>query len=49
MKMRDLGFTASDFETLSLPELYLRMCLSYQAEGENTNTNNRTRKLKEIY
>lgn len=32
--MRGLGYTALDFDTLSLPELYERMCIHGQ-EGSN--------------
>lgn len=28
MIMRKLGFTAGDFNNLSLPELFLRLCLA---------------------
>jgi len=30
MTLRELGFTASDFDTMTLPELYLRFCIAHR-------------------
>jgi len=30
MTLRSLGFSAQDFASLSLPELYLRLCIASQ-------------------
>ena len=29
MTLRQIGFSAADFETMTLPDLYLRFCIAY--------------------
>jgi len=35
MTLRSLGFTAADFSSLTLPELYLRLCIATQRARES--------------
>jgi len=32
MNCRKLGFAASDFDSMTMPELYLRLCLACERE-----------------